>query len=77
MRWLAIESGTTALNKAVYRGDAECVKILMEYGANPYKTNALGMNAFEICDECGPFPKVKDALLLLSSASAADYESSS
>ena len=32
------------------------------------------MNAFEICDTCCPFPKVKDALLRRPSASDCDVE---
>ena len=42
--------------------DVEIVKILLEYGADPYVENDLGMNAFEICDEAGPFPSVKNVL---------------
>ena len=33
MEYLAFESGTTALNYAVMRGDVEIVKILLENGA--------------------------------------------
>ena len=60
---LAIESGTTSLNFAVMRGDVEIVKILLENGASPFVENDLGMNAFEICDRCGPYPSVKNILL--------------
>ena len=60
---LAIDSGTTPLNLAVIRGDVEIVKILLENGANPFVENDLGMNAFEICDRCGPYPSVKEVLL--------------
>ena len=59
---LAIDSGTSALNLAVMRGDVEIVKILLENGADPYVENDLGMNAFEICEKCGPFPSVMKAL---------------
>ena len=62
MKYLAIDSGTSALNLAVTRGDVEIVKILLEYGADPYVENDLGMNAFEICDEAGPFPSVRNVL---------------
>ena len=47
MAYLAGESGTTALDYAVMRGDVEIVKILLENGANPYIENDLGMNTFE------------------------------
>ena len=63
MGYLAIESGTTPLNLAVIRGDVEIVKILLKNGANPFVKNDLGMNAFEICDRCGPYPSVKEVLL--------------
>ena len=56
------EDGTTALNYAVFRGDIEIVKILLEHGADPYVENDLGMNAFEICDRVGPFPSVRNVL---------------
>ena len=62
MESLAIHSGTTALNFAVMRGDVEIVKILLENGADPYVENDLGMNAFEICEKCGPFPSVRKVL---------------
>jgi ankyrin repeat protein len=59
---LAINSGITALNWAVMRGDVEIVKILLENGADPYIENDLGMNAFVLCDKAGPFPDVYRAL---------------
>ena len=59
---LAQEIGMTALNYAVLRGDVEIVKILLEHGADPYVENSLGKNAFEICDEAGPFPSVRKLL---------------
>ena len=62
MKFLAIESGTSALNLAVVRGDVGIVKILLEYGADPYVENDLGMNAFDICDMAGPFPSVRKVL---------------
>ena len=62
MTWLAIESGTTPLNHAVIRGDVEIVNILLEFGADPYVENDLGMNAFVLCKKFGPFPKVREAL---------------
>ena len=63
MCYLAIDSGMTPLNYAVKRGDVEIVKILLENGADPFVKNDLGMNAFEICDRCGPYPSVKEVLL--------------
>ena len=50
-----IDSETYALNLSVLRGNVE---IVLEYGANPYVENDLGMNAFENCDIAGPFPSV-------------------
>ena len=44
------------------RGDVEIVKILLEYGADPNVENDLGMNAFEMSDEAGPFPRVRKGL---------------
>ncbi len=38
------------------------VKILLENGADPHVENDLGMNAFEICEKCGPFPSVRKLL---------------
>ena len=55
-------STTSALNLAVARGDVEILKILLENGADPYIENDLGMNAFEICEKCGPFPSVRKVL---------------
>ena len=60
--YLATSSGSTALVGAVVRGDVEIVKILLENGADPSVENDLGMNAFEICDDAGPFPSVYRAL---------------
>ena len=34
-----------------------------ENGADPYIENDLGMNAFDICEKSGPFPKVHKAML--------------
>jgi hypothetical protein len=62
IRFLAFESGTTPLNFAVVRGDVEIVKLLLENGADPYVENDLGMNAFEMCKKCGPFPSVMEVL---------------
>ena len=61
-RSLAIEVGMSPLHRAVVRGDVEIVKIFLEHGADPYVENDLGMNAFEICDEAGPFPSVRNIL---------------
>ena len=52
----------SARNQAVMRGDVEIVKILLENGADPYVENDLGMDAFQICDKCGPFPSVRKVL---------------
>ena len=46
----------------VRRGDVEIVKILLDNGADPYVENSLGMNAFHICNEFGPYPRVMDLL---------------
>jgi ankyrin repeat protein len=62
MEFLAFESGTTPLNFAVVRGDVEIVKMLLGNGADPYVENDLGMNAFEMCKKCGPFPSVMKVL---------------
>ena len=62
LKFLAFEAGTTALNFAVVRGDVEIVKILLEHGADPYVKNDLGMNAFDMCNNAGPFPSVYRAL---------------
>ena len=40
----------------------EIVKILLDNGADPYVENSLGMNAFHICNEFGPYPRVMDLL---------------
>ena len=63
MRFLAVDSGTTALNLAVMRGDVEIVNILLKNGADPHVENDLGMNAFDICNNVGPFSSVNKALL--------------
>ena len=59
---ISLWSGTTALNFAVMRGDVEIVKILLENDADPYIENDLGMNAFEICENSGPFLSVRKVL---------------
>ena len=55
--------GTTALNLAVKRGDAEITRILLDNGADPYVVNDLGINAFEMCKTFGPYPSVRTVLL--------------
>ncbi len=62
MAFLAVDSGTTALNQAVMRGGVEILKILLENGADPFVENDLGLNAFELCEKSGPFPSVKRVL---------------
>ena len=57
-RYLRVES----CSLAVIRGDVEIVKILLENGADPYIENDLGMNAFDMCNNAGPFPSVYRAL---------------
>jgi len=59
---LAFEIGSTGLSCAVFRGDVEIVKLLLDAGADPYIENALGMNAFGTCEKCGPFPSVMKVL---------------
>jgi len=59
---IALWPGITPLGLAVIRGDVEIVKILLENGADPYVENDLGMNAFDICKKCGPFPSVIRAM---------------
>ena len=55
---LAMEVGTTPLNLAVAI-DVEIVKILLENGADPNIENDLGMNALDICEKFGPYPRIK------------------
>jgi len=62
MSRLAHGAGMTALHYAARRGDVEIVKLLLEAGADPYLTNNMGLNAFEICEKFGPFPRVTKAL---------------
>ena len=59
---MSLWPGTTALNYAVMRGDVEIVKILLENGADPYVENDLRMNAFDVCERFGPYPRIKGVL---------------
>jgi len=59
---LSLYSGSTPLNGAVIRGDVEQVELLLKLGANPYVENDLGMNAFDVCEKCGPFSMVRKVL---------------
>ena len=61
-RRIARGAGLTALHYAVRRGDLEVVKLLLRHGANPYVQNDLGMDAFKVCMEYGPFPKIHKAM---------------
>jgi len=36
--------------------------MLLDAGADPNVKNDLGMNAFEICENFGPFPSVENVL---------------
>ena len=63
IKFLATDCGTSALNLAASRGDVEIVNILLENGADPYMENDLGMNAFDICEKVGPFPRIKNVLM--------------
>ena len=54
--------GATSLNQAVIRGDIEIVKILLDHGADPYIENDVGMNAFDVCERFGPFPRISALL---------------
>ena len=56
---LAHGAGLTALHYAVRRGDSEIVKMLLDAGADPYIENDLGLDAFQICEKFGPFPRVQ------------------
>ena len=49
----------TALHYAVRRGDSEIVKMLLDAGADPYIESDLGLDAFQICEKFGPFPRVQ------------------
>ena len=60
---MSLWPGTTALNYAVMRGDVEIVTILLENGADPYIENDLGMNAFDICEKFGPYPRIQTVLM--------------
>ena len=62
IRHMALESGGSVLHSAVERGDIEIVKILLENDADPLVKNTLGMDAFDLCNFFGPFPRVLKAL---------------
>ena len=70
MRRVAESCGLTALHYAARRGDMEIVKVLMEYGADPYVTTDLGVDVVDYCDRRGPFPKVRIVLEGLESSSS-------
>ena len=55
-------AGLTALHYAAKRGDTEIVKLLLEAGADPFIENEMGLDAFELCEKFGPFPRVHDAM---------------
>eukprot|EP00940_MAST-03C_sp_MAST-3C-sp2_P000311 g311.t1 len=50
--------GCTPLHKAVMRGDADIVRLLIQNGANPHIRTGLVYNAFDYCNMHGPFPEV-------------------
>ena len=59
---IAHGAGLTALHYAARRGDVEIVALLLEAGADPYIENEMGVNAFEICENFGPFLSVRKVL---------------
>ena len=59
---LSTNQGETPLHKAVQRGDADIVRILIQNGANPHLRTKLGHSAFDYCTMHGPFPEVMKEL---------------
>ena len=55
MRRVAESCGLTALHYAARRGDLDIVKVLMEYGADPYVTTDLGVDVVDYFR--GPAPR--------------------
>ena len=56
---LAQDSGATALQYAVQRGDIDVVNILLQHGAHPTIKNDLGKSPVNYCDS---FPELRGAL---------------
>jgi len=59
VHFLATESGTTALNHAVLRGNIEVVELLLSMGADPRVKNDLGQDAAAMCKS---FPELRGVL---------------
>ena len=57
------EDAFTPLHFASFNGNYMMCTYLIELGADPYIENDLGMNAFDMCNNAGPFPSVHRALL--------------
>jgi len=59
---IAHGAGLTALHYAARRGDTEIVKLLLEAGADPNIESEMGLDAFQICEKYGPFPRVNEMM---------------
>eukprot|EP00940_MAST-03C_sp_MAST-3C-sp2_P003283 g3283.t1 len=54
--------GESPLHRAVKRGDADIVRLLIQNGADPHVRTVLGHDAFDYCNIYGPFPETMKAL---------------